>query len=159
MNRRPVFTAIALAVTGLVAACGPSSPPPASATATAASAAPSSCDARFTLQNRSAVSVAEFYFRPAGSSEWGADRLVTRLLSRGLTVGYRAGGDGRYDLRIVWANGRESRLDNVNLCETPLIVADDGRLFAPGAAGVGATPATRTGAAAPANSRRRNPPN
>ena len=132
MHRRTLFAALALAGTGLLAACGPSSPPPA-ASAAAAAVAPGGCDTRFTLQNRSSNTVSEFYFRPVGASEWGPDRFGQRHLTRGLTAGYRATGDGRYDLRIVWQSGRESRLDNVNLCEHPLVVADADRLFAPSA--------------------------
>lgn len=123
----------ALPLLAAIAGCSPSAPPP-TAAASASPVPPGGCDARFILQNRSTTSVAEFYFRQAGSSDWGPDRFGTRLLSRGLTMGFRVVGEGRHDLRIVWATGRESRLDNVNLCETPLIVAENDRLFTPSGA-------------------------
>lgn len=148
MNRPALFAALALAGTGLLAACGSPAAPPAQ-TAAAPAIPPGGCDARFTIQNRSSTNVAEFYYRPAGGSEWGTDRFGQRLLNRGLTMSFRAQGAGRHDLRIVWANGRESRLDNVNLCETPLVVADNDRLFVPTAGGQAAPPAAPAPAARP----------
>jgi len=135
--------AAAFTLLSAVAACASPAPPPA-----AAPVIPSGgCEARFTLQNRSTTSVAEFYFRPAGASEWGIDRFGSRQLTRGLTMSFRVVGEGRHDLRIVWATGRESRLDNVNLCEVPLVVAENDRLMTPsGPAPAAAPPRGRPGA-------------
>ena len=155
MQRRTLFAGLALAGTSLLAACGASSPPPAAA---AQASVAGGCESRFTLQNRSSNSVIEFYYRPAGAAEWGNDRFGQRMLGRGLTTSFRTVGDGRSDLRITWASGRQSQLDNVNLCETPLIVADNDRLFVP-TAGAQPAAAARTRAATPASTLRRNPPN
>lgn len=131
----------ALALLSVAAAC--SSPAPTPPSSAAAAIPPGGCESRFTIQNRSTTSVVEFYFRPAGAADWGADRFGSRQLTRGLTMSFRVVGEGRQDLRIVWSTGRESRLDNVNLCEVPLIVAEDDRLVVPSGAGSGATPTPR----------------
>jgi len=129
MTRRAL---LATAMLIPVAACSSPTPRPAgTATAAASNTVAGGCDARFTLQNRTTTSISEFYFRPAGATDWGGDRFGSRLLGRGMTMSFRVTGEGRHDLRIVWANGRDSRLDNVNLCEVPLIVADNDRLIAP----------------------------
>lgn len=134
----------------LVAAAACSSEAPRPAATTNATPPPGGCEARFTFQNRSPTAVAEFYFRPAGASEWGPDRFGSRQLARGLTMSFRVVGPGQHDLRIVWANGRESRLDNVDLCNVPLIVAENDRLSAP----AGAAPAAPTPRGRPVSSPR-----
>lgn len=139
-RRVAAFTLLSIA-----AAC--SSPAPTAPSAAAPSIPPGGCESRFTLQNRSTTSVVEFYFRPAGSSDWGIDRFGSRQLTRGLTMSFRVVGEGRHDLRIVWSNGRESRLDNVNLCQVPLVVAEDDRLMVPsGPTSAAAPPRGRPGA-------------
>ncbi len=106
--------AAAFTLLSAVAACASPPPPPA-----AAPVIPSGgCEARFTLQNRSTTSVVEFYFRPVGSSDWGIDRFGSRQLTRGLTMSFRVVGEGRHDLRIVWATGQvlvtDLKVDPIN---------------------------------------------
>ena len=110
-----------------LAGCGGSPPPPAPAQRTA-ELPPGHCDRRFTLHNRSSREIAEFYFRPAGGSEWGTDRFGSRLLSRGHSISFRVIGEGRRDLRIVFANGEARQLMGVNLCEVGLVAAEDAAL-------------------------------
>ncbi|HYF07702.1 MAG TPA: hypothetical protein VD970_08775 [Acetobacteraceae bacterium] len=125
---RPWLAGAALA-TGL-AACGTPAPPLAPPGARPAALPPGSCEGRFTLTNRTPTSIAEFYFRPAGGSGWGLDRLGNRTLTRGQSISFRVSGEGRHDVRVVFANDRAAELMNINLCEVPLLAAEERGLVA-----------------------------
>lgn len=113
----------AAVLVALLGACAAPAPPPAAAPT--ASLPDGGCERRFTVVNRTQVVLSEFYYRPAGATDWGADRFVARQLAPQQTLSFRIAGSGMHDLRAVWANNREARLNNVNLCEHGLIVADD----------------------------------
>lgn len=113
-----------------LAACGAPASPQAPPAARPAALPPGSCEGRFTLTNRTPTSIAEFYFRPAGGSGWGLDRLGNRTLTRGHSVSFRISGDGRHDVRVVFANDRAAELMNINLCEVPLLAAEERGLVA-----------------------------
>lgn len=108
----------------ILAGCATPAPRPPT-TAVPAALPDGGCERRFTITNRSQVVLSEFYYRPAGAAEWGPDRFVARQLASNQSMSYRIVGPGMHDLRAVWANNREARLNNVDLCQAGLIVADD----------------------------------
>ena len=77
------------------------------------------------ITNRAPLTLTEFFYRPAGTTEWGLDRFGTLQLATNQSISFRISGAGMHDLRAVWSNNREARLDGVNFCETGLIVADE----------------------------------
>ena len=114
----------ALLVAALGACGGPPAAAPPAATATAV-LPDGGCERRVTITNRAPLTLTEFFYRPAGTTEWGLDRFGTRQLATNQSISFRISGAGMHDLRAVWSNNREARLDGVNFCETGLIVADE----------------------------------
>ncbi len=110
----------------LIAALGACGGPPAAAPSAATAVLPDGgCERRVTITNRAPLTLSEFFYRPAGTTEWGPDRFGARQLATNQSLSFRISGAGMHDLRAVWSNNREARLDGVNFCETGLIVADE----------------------------------
>lgn len=83
-----------------------------------------SCDTSFVLLNTSQVVVQEFFFNQANNPSWGRDRLGDGVLNPGAQMSFRPIGNAtRYDFRVVWANGENAEMRNVNVCSTSQIVA------------------------------------
>ena len=117
-----VLRALAGLAMALGACGGPTAAPP---QAVGAGPPEGGCERRITVVNRAPITLAEFYLRPAGTTDWGTDRFGTRQLTTNQALSFRHVGAAGHDLRAVWTNNREARLDGVNLCETGLIVADE----------------------------------
>jgi hypothetical protein len=93
-------------------------------TSLAGAASAQSCDTSFVLMNTSRVVVQEFYFNPARNPEWGRDRLGDGVVNPGGQMAFRPTGNAtRYDFRVVWSNGENAELRNVDICSTAQIVA------------------------------------
>ena len=83
-----------------------------------------SCDTSFVLLNTSRVVVQEFYFNPANNPNWGRDRLGDGVVNPGGQMAFRPAGNAtRYDFRVVWANGENAEMRNVDVCATSQVVA------------------------------------
>ena len=73
----------------------------------------------FNLLNRATASVTAFFATPAGRSNWGRDRLDGHAVVAGGKVPVRLAADGNciYDLRAVFADGRDEVQREVNVCK------------------------------------------
>lgn len=90
----------------------------------ASTASAQSCDTSFVLLNTSRVVVQEFYFNPAANPNWGRDRLGDGVVNPGAQMAFRPAGNAtRYDFRVVWANGENAEMRNIDICSTSQIVA------------------------------------
>lgn len=87
------------------------------------SVAQAQCDTRFTLVNRSGVTINEFYFGSSAQRSWGVDQLGANVLPNGATMRFSARHPGTNDFKIVWANGDTAELMRINICSTNEIVA------------------------------------
>lgn len=95
-----------------------------STVALAGTASAQSCDTSFVLRNTSSAVVQEFYYNSASMSSWGRDRLGDSVVASGGQMAFRPTGNAtRYDFRVVWANGENAELRNVDICATSQIVA------------------------------------
>ncbi|WP_431284995.1 hypothetical protein ACQW02_09320 [Humitalea sp. 24SJ18S-53] len=80
-----------------------------------------SCDTSFRVVNQSNSTVREVYFSHASLNGWGVDQLGERVLQPGQSLAFRAANTGRYDFRVVWANGRASELRQIDICRAAVI--------------------------------------
>jgi hypothetical protein len=85
----------------------------------AALAQPMASNPSFTLENRAAVGIRQFFATPGGRANWGQDRLNGKGLPSKARVGIRLPTDGNclYDLRAVFADGRNEDRRGLNTCE------------------------------------------
>ncbi|WP_376088322.1 hypothetical protein ACE7GA_15910 [Roseomonas sp. CCTCC AB2023176] len=88
------------------------------------------CDTSFRVYNASSLRVDQLYFSHSSLGGWGSDQLGQSVLPPGRTVSYRAANTGRYDFRVVWANGRAAELRGVNVCAASQITVTNGGLRA-----------------------------
>lgn len=96
---------------------------PAVAQRAPAAAAQKQPDPAFTLVNRSAQAIGEFYATPAGRTNWGQSR-ISRPLAAGASYAVRPTADGNciFDLRAVYADSKPEERRGVNTCETKRVV-------------------------------------
>lgn len=74
-------------------------------------------DPSFRLVNRGGNEINEVYVSPAGDDGWGDDRLGEDTLAPGATRVIRLpAGECRWDLRIVYANGKATEKRRLDLC-------------------------------------------
>ena len=77
----------------------------------------------FTLRNRGSVVINEVYVSSSATSNWGADRLGANTLAPGRSLSIvLPAGQCRNDIKVVFANGRESERRGVNTCELTEVV-------------------------------------
>jgi hypothetical protein len=75
-------------------------------------------DPSFNLINEAASPIREFYASPTNEDDWGDDRLGGGTVrARGRRAIRLPGGHCRFDLRVVWEDGRAEERRDVNLCE------------------------------------------
>ncbi len=85
------------------------------------------CDTRFVFENRSNVTVMEFYFDSSRNPNWTRDELGTGVLAPGQSRQFRAAQTGNYDFRAVLQDGRAAELRQVNICQASVItLTNDG---------------------------------
>jgi len=89
-----------------------------------------SCDTSFRVVNQTNATVTQVYFSHASLGDWGADRLGTRDLKSGQALAFRAANTGRYDFRVVFANGRAQELRQVDICRAAVITVTANGLVA-----------------------------
>lgn len=88
------------------------------------------CDTRFTVVNRSGLTVRELYFSSSRLANFGADQLGQRVLQPGQSVNYVAANPSGYDFRVVWVNGRRADLMGVDVCQASRITVTNRGLVA-----------------------------
>lgn len=91
---------------------------PAPATASATPGGKPADDPSFRLVNRGEVAIAELFATPAGTGNWGRNRLDQGQLAPKEARLFRLprGGECSYDLRVVFAGGRALERKGANLC-------------------------------------------
>jgi hypothetical protein len=93
-------------------------------TSLAGAASAQSCDTSFVLMNTSRVVVQEFYFNPARNPTGAVTASAMAWSIRAGQMAFRPAGNAtRYDFRVVWSNGENAELRNVDICSTSRIVA------------------------------------
>lgn len=88
------------------------------------------CDTRFVFENRSNVTVMEFYFDSSRNPNWTRDELGSGVLPPGQSRQFRAAYTGNYDFRAVLQNGRAFELRQVNICQASVITLTNSGLSA-----------------------------
>lgn len=88
------------------------------------------CDTSFRVVNQTNATVTQVYFSHASLGGWGADQLGARDLKPGQALGFRAANTGRYDFRVVFANGAAQELRQVDICRAAVITVTGGGLRA-----------------------------
>jgi hypothetical protein len=78
----------------------------------------------FTLVNATGYTINELYIGPVTSNRWGRDVLGTGVLPSGrqTPITFAPGqSECRWDIKVVYADGDESELRNVDLCRISVI--------------------------------------
>ncbi|MBR0656103.1 hypothetical protein [Plastoroseomonas arctica] len=89
-----------------------------------------SCDTRFVFNNRSSVTVMEFYFDSSRNPRWTRDELGSGVLPPGQSRRFAAAYSGMYDFRAVLQGGRAVELRQVNICQITNVTLTNGGLSA-----------------------------
>lgn len=72
------------------------------------------------LHNRTPLALAEVYLAPAGSGQWGANRVTEALAAGGQTT-LRYTGPCEADLRVVFTNRAAEERRAINVCDRPSV--------------------------------------
>ena len=88
-----------------------------------AGAAHAQCDPSIEIVNRSGLTIREYYVRPSGQSDWGADALGTQVLRNRARLRSPTRGPGLHDFRILWVHGGTAQLMRIDICTTTRIIA------------------------------------
>jgi hypothetical protein len=104
--------ALALALLPLLAGCGGGG----------------GCTAR--LANASSQPIEQFYLAPMGAPGWGPDQLAPATLAPGASLPVRFTGEGRFGLRVVWADGRAIEMHDLAACRIARVTVRDGAMQA-----------------------------
>lgn len=99
------------------AAGGTRAPRPDARGGTRANRQPDTDDPSFRLVNNGRSEINEVYASPVGDDGWGTDRLGDDTVAPGATRVIRLpSGECRWDLRIVYANGKATEKRRLDLC-------------------------------------------
>lgn len=112
MLRRTLVAALLAA--GLAAACGrPAAAQPAQQP-----------NPSFNVVNRSGQAINEVYASAAGQTNWGRDRLQDKTVPAGGTFAVRLPADGncKYDIRVVYADGKAEERRDLNTCNLDNVI-------------------------------------
>ncbi len=95
----------------------------------AMAAAQAAGDRSLTLANHAPVAVAALHVSSTRTDDWGEDRLRGAALPPGgaLVVHLGRGTDCRFDVLVVYADGRTEELDDVDVCAAGRLVVDASR--------------------------------
>ncbi len=90
------------------------------------------CDTRFRLTNLSGRTVVEVNFDPARDDlgSWREDRLDGRVLHDEAWRNFAPAVGGRYDFRVVFADGETAERRSVDVCRIGRVTILDGRIVA-----------------------------
>ena len=88
-----------------------------------AGAAQAQCDPSIEIINRSGLNIREYYLRPSGQSDWGADALGSQVLRNRARLRSPTRGSGLHDFRIIWVHGGTAQLMRIDICTTTRIIA------------------------------------
>ena len=86
-----------------------------------AAARSSECNAAMRVVNGSTRPVQRLFVKDPALTSWGRDRLGQAILAPGGSVSVPTDGPGRFDVRIIWADGASSELRRVDICATPTV--------------------------------------